>query len=382
MWSKDLEGADIAVLPTGAGKSLIISEFVRRLNQPVLILQPSREILSQNKEKLENYVDKSEIGVYSASFNSKDIKTYTLATIGSVFRKPELFSHFKVVICDECDLIPVKKLGSMFMKFFNKMGSPKIIGTTATPFRLDTQYERLNDFFVLTHTVTKMINRMGTTRFWHRIVFNITTQELIDQGYLVPFKYYNVNLKAKIPVNKSKSDFDLEKYSQLIQGDEPTIIKLVLTSQVKFKSVLVFCASVDQAKRLSEQVKGSEVVSSETKKKDRTRIIEGFKDGSIKTVFNFGVLTVGFDSPRLDCIILCRPSQSIRLYSQMLGRGSRISPGKTHCTVIDTTSTVKKLGRLETIRVEKLDTGWDIVTETGNYHGKILYSFKIDTSTS
>ena len=94
LWSKKFSEPDLAILPTGAGKSIVIAELARQLNQPILILQPTREILEQNYEKLAHYVDPAQIGIYSASMNRKDLGFYTFATIQSIYKKPELFSWF------------------------------------------------------------------------------------------------------------------------------------------------------------------------------------------------------------------------------------------------------------------------------------------------
>ena len=94
LWSRKLEGADLCVLPTGSGKSVIIAELARQMNQRVLILQPTREILEQNYEKLAHYIESVQIGIYSASMNRKDLGFYTFATIQSIYKKPELFKHF------------------------------------------------------------------------------------------------------------------------------------------------------------------------------------------------------------------------------------------------------------------------------------------------
>ena len=88
-WSKDknLEGNELIVLPTGSGKSVIIAALAHALNEPILILQPSKEILEQNLEKLCRYVERSQIGVYSASMDEKTIGFYTFATIQSIYKK-------------------------------------------------------------------------------------------------------------------------------------------------------------------------------------------------------------------------------------------------------------------------------------------------------
>jgi len=180
LWSKDLKGADVCILPTGAGKSLVIAELAHRINAPILILQPTKEILEQNVDKMLHYVDSDEIGIYSASVNRKDTNVYTFATIQSIYKKPELFQDFPFVIIDECHQVNPKNLSGMYTSFLKDIGSPKVIGLTATPYRLDTRYERLKNGAILTHTVTKLINRTKG-RFWERIIFNINCKDLVDQ---------------------------------------------------------------------------------------------------------------------------------------------------------------------------------------------------------
>src|SRR4051812_3998685 len=110
LWAHKLEGPDVAVLPTGAGKSLVIADLAKKLMQPILILQPSKEILEQNYNKLCHYVDESEIGIYSASMNRKDLGFYTLATIQSIYKTPEKFKEFSTIIIDECHKVDPKSL--------------------------------------------------------------------------------------------------------------------------------------------------------------------------------------------------------------------------------------------------------------------------------
>jgi DNA repair protein RadD len=120
-------------------------------------------------------------------------------------------------------------------------------------------------------------------------------------------------------------------------------------------------------------------VSSGTKPAERDRIIESFKDGVTKIVFNVGVLTTGFDMPELDCIVLLRPTKSVALYYQMLGRGVRIAPGKTHCTVVDMSDCMTRIGGVESIKLEKVDNKWNVTTsaQPKGWHGVQLYKVKI-----
>lgn len=377
LWSQRFPEPDICVLPTGAGKSLVIADMANKLNQPVLILQPSKEILEQNMAKMATYVDKSEIGVYSASMGRKDFGKYTFATIGSIYKRPGDFSQFRQVIIDECHGVNPKNLDGMFTQFLNGIGNPKVIGFTATPYRQDVMYERTEYGELLTHTTTKLINRIKQ-RFWHRIVFNINNEDLIRQGFLVPLRYLDKSIFAhdQIPTNISKSDFNMDKWEEMLAGFKDNVLESVFFGMELSTSVLVFCSSVIQAEWLAKVVPNSAVVSAKTPKKERAEIVDNFKSGKLQTIFNVGVFTIGFDHPALGAIVLLRPTRSIALYYQMLGRGVRPYPGKKTCYVIDMSGTVKSLGRIETIKLVK-NQMWELESEKGSWHNKPLYSFAI-----
>jgi DNA repair protein RadD len=378
LWSQQFSEPDLVCIAQGGGKSLVIAEMAHRLRQPVLILQPSQEIARQNIAKMRHYVADSEIGVYSASLSRKDFGFFTFATIGSIYKKPELFSHFKQVIIDEADLVPVKNMGSMFMSFLAGIGHPKVIGLTGSPYRMAQRYERLASGELLTHTTTKMITRVYPA-FWRRIIYNISTRELINLGFLVPFKYVDKTIIThdQIKTNISRSDFNLSDYEEKIKDKKEQVLEAIFLGMELGRHVLCFCSSVDQAEKFSSIVPGSAVVTAKTPKKEREKIVVDFRSGKIPIVFNVQVLTVGFDFPELDCIICLRPSRSIRLWGQMIGRGSRICPGKKYCWVIDMVDNTKNLGKVETIRIEKVDGKWEIISDAGSFHNKPLFSYKI-----
>jgi DNA repair protein RadD len=378
LWSQQLEGADLCVLAQGGGKSLIIAELANRLNQDILILVPTQEILKQNLEKLSFYVSEEEIGIYSASFNSKEIKKFTFATIGSIYRKPEFFAHFKTIIIDEADLVPIKSTGSMFMTFLAKIGQPKCYGFTASPYRQEQSYERLENGGIITHTVTRMINRQWDP-FWKRIIYNLSTQELINQGYLVPGRYIDKSIisHADIPVNVSRSNFDLEGYEEKIESKKDKIVEAVCLGMELGKHVLVFTSSVKQAEWLQSTFQGSKIITAKTPTKERKHTVESFRRGEVNVLFNVQTMTMGVDFPEIDVIVMLRPTKSIRLWQQMIGRGSRIAPGKKFFYVIDMVGNTKALGKIETIRIEKVEGKWEILSEVGSFHNKPLFSFKL-----
>ncbi len=372
----------LVVAPTGSGKSLIIAGIADRLRREILILQPSKEILAQNKEKLALYVPEDEIGVYSASFNQKDIKKYTLATIQSVYKKPELFEHIGAVLVDECHAVNPRNIKGMFTSFLREIGKPQMIGLTASPYRLDATYSRSQSGEMIATTAIKLINRMNP-RVWNRIVFNINNHELVERGYLSPLDYHSRTCipHLKIPINKSNTDFDLDAYTELLTPFETQIIDSINKASQHRKAVLVFCSSLAQAERMSASLIGSAWVSGATPNKERDRIIEGFKNGTIKVVFNVGVLTTGFDFPALDCIYLLRPTRSLALYYQMLGRGTRTFENdeykKEECTVVDYTGTFNSLGRVEDIKLVQGEKLWEIYANGVPQHNRALYNWVI-----
>jgi DNA repair protein RadD len=363
-----------------SGKSYVIADSVRQLNVPTLVLQPSAEILEQNKEKLEMVCSTEDIGVYSASMGEKVVKKITLATIGSVVNTPELFRHFPLIIIDECHSVACDMSDTMYLRFLNQITPKKVVGVTATPFRLSTTYAP--PYFDEQVTTIKVITRMrgrAKENFWNGgIIFNIPTQEMVRQGFLHRPTYFdNTKLQHEsIPINKSKSDFRLDQYEALILPHEENILDAIVRLANISHSVLVFCTSVEQATRYSEVIQNSAVVSAGTKKKDRKEIIDKFKKGEIKVVLNVSCLTTGFDHPRLDGLVMIRPTRSLALYSQMIGRILRIHPEKKHARIVDFSGNVKAMGYAESIELYKNGNLPDIRTsKKEGWHGMVLYKF-------
>lgn len=381
-WAMDLEGNDIICVAQGGGKSIIIAEIADHIGE-VLVICPGKEILEQNIEKMSKYVPREDIGVFSASMNEKTIKPITFGTIQSMYKVPHLFTGFDVVIYDECDLHNPKNLEGMSNKLFQGAGIKKVLGFTGTPFRQTTYYKRWGrlKWQVETITTTKMINRMKPF-FWQRMLVVINTIDLQEQGYLSPIKYYDNTIFAheEIPTNKSKSDFDLEKFDEMLVSNYGTIATKIMS--LPHKSKLIFCASITQAENLAKLIEGSVVVTSKTTKKKREEAVRGLRSGKIRHLLNVGIFTVGFDYPELDCLVLLRPTRSLRLHSQILGRVSRTAPGKDEGHVYDFVSNVKNLGKLEEIKIEKIGAPkpmWNVTSPAypNGFHYEPLYKFRL-----
>lgn len=388
-WALDLPGNDIITMPQGSGKTHVIAGFVEETNLPILILAPNKELLEQDLEKLKGVVDEDEIGVFSASMDEKTVKKYTLGTIQSVYKHPEKFQRFNVVIVDECHLTVIDNKSSMYMSLFKNIGNPKVFGMTATPYRQDTYYEYPGGWenyqgqpwqkrLIESVTTTKMINRYKEG-FWRRMLHVVNTTDLLKEGYLSPIEYVDKSMvkHEQLKLNKSKSDFDISAFDNLTKANYPIIAQFL--QDLPHNSCIVYCSSVKQARALNALTPNSGVVTSRTNKKDREKTVLALKNGSLHILFNVSIFTLGFDYPSLQSIVFLRPTRSLNLYTQMIGRVSRIAPKKEKGTVYDLVGNVKSMGRLEDIYVVKLNSGWNVISpvKPTGWHNSPLYRFRI-----
>ena len=332
----------IEVLPTGSGKSLIIANIAKELDSPVLIFQPTKEILEQNFAKFISYGNDATI--YSASVGQKKISSVTFATIGSVIRKIDILKDFKYVIVDECHFVNSKK--GMYYKLFNQLKGVKILGVTATPYRLVT------DGFG--GSILKFLTRTRP-RVFTELIYYVQNKELFEKGYLAELKYCATKdfSKKQLKLNTTGADYtdmSVKKYYNKI-GFEKKILDMVNKVKEDRKNILVFTRFIAESEYLVERIPNSAIVTSKTPKKEREQIINGFKSGDIQIVCNVGILTTGFDYPELETIIIARPTMSLALFYQMQGRGIRPHPGKEHVLVIDMCDNLNMFGNIEDLKI-------------------------------
>lgn len=327
-------------MPTGSGKSIVIAEIAKTLNQPVLILQPTKEILEQNIAKILSFGVTATI--YSASFNQRNISKITYATIGSIIRKKELFKDFKYIIVDECHFTNAK--GGMYQEFLTYLGV-KILGLTATPYRLTTDGYGGSILKFLTRT---------RPRIFKDVIYYVQNKTLFDQGYLSKLEYINISGfdVSKIKLNSTGADFDddsLKAYFNIINHTS-RIIKVVNDIKNKRNCLLVFTRFTEEAQNIVNCVDSSEIITAKTPKKERKSIIDNFRNGNIKVICNVGILQTGFDYPELDTIIIARPTLSLALYYQMCGRGMRPHPNKQYSLIVDLCDNFTKFGKIENLQ--------------------------------
>lgn len=328
----------------------MIADIASRLEGHTLVFQPSKEILEQNYLKLCSY-GVLDCSIYSASFGRKEISRITFATIGSVVNHPELFQHFKNIIIDECHLVNPKE--GMYKSFLSMLKC-KVLGLTATPYRLSSS----RDF----GSMLKFITRTRPCVF-SEVIYQVQISTLLDMGYLAKVNYYPMSPagwnEGHLQINTTGADYTdksvVREYERVdLYGWLVSIINRLLHNRktgIKRKGILVFTRFLKEAEQLTWSVPGTAVVSGNTPKKEREEILEAFRSGKIPVVVNVGVLVCGFDYPELDTVVMARPTMSLALYYQIVGRCIRPHPSKDASWFIDLCGNVKRFGEVKDLRL-------------------------------
>ena len=334
-----------------SGKSLVIADIASRLEGPLLVFQPSKEILQQNFAKLQSY-GIFDCGCYSASVGCKDINRITFATIGSVMNHMSDFDCFKNIIIDDCHYVN-SKAGQY--KQFIEAKNRQVVGLTATPYRLDRTEGG---------SILKFLTRVRP-RIFSKVIYCCQIGELLSKGYLADLHYYDLTALdlRRVRSNSTGADYDerslLAEYERCGFYDKlsNTVVKVLQPkSGIPRKGVLVFTAFTKEARQLVDKLQSigvnSAIVTGETPKKEREAILEGFKRREIKVVANVGVLTTGFDYPALDTVVLARPTKSLGLYYQMVGRAIRPFDGKDGW-IVDLSGNYSRFGNVADLFISR-----------------------------
>ena len=331
----------IEILPTGSGKSVVIANIAKELEGNTIVFQPSKEILEQNYAKFVSYGYTA--SVYSASVGQKRVSPITFATIGSVAKKHHLFREFKNIIVDECHL--VNSEAGMYKDFIHALDGVSVLGLTATPYRLSTSMEGAMLKF-LTRTRVKIFSK---------VIYYVQNNVLFDAGHLAKLKYFSFSVinREMLSLNSTGTDYtadSLKRYYSQINMPQTTAYyagRLL----AKRKNLLIFCSLLTEAFQTAHLIPGAVVITGETEKKERERILMRFKKGIIKCLVNVGVLTTGFDYPELECVLIARSTMSLSLYYQMVGRAMRPHPDKEDAWIVDLGNNINYFGKIETMKI-------------------------------
>lgn len=331
----------VIVLPTGAGKSLVIAELARIAKGRVLVLAHVRELVEQNHRKYIGYGLTA--GIYSAGLDRKDTADKVIfGSIQSVARaSSEFFADFSLLVIDECHRVSLDE-DTQYAQVINKLveNNPAlcVLGLTATPFRLGMG-------FIYELSARGMI-RSREQRFFKKCVFELSLRYLIRSGYLTnpikidsPVACYDF---ASLRLPSGAGSFSMNEIEAVLKDQErvtPTIVKNIVEIAQDRRGVMIFAASVRHANEIATYLPEgqSALITGDMGLDERDAVISQFKEQKIKFLVNIAVLTTGFDAPHVDLIAILRPTESVSLYQQIVGRGLRLSPGKSDCLVLDYT---------------------------------------------
>ncbi len=328
----------VIVLPTGAGKSLVIAELARLAKGRVLVLAHVKELVEQNHGKYEGYGQKG--AIFSAGLGRKETdQQVVFASVQSVVRNLDAFKNqFSLLVIDECHRVPDDK-SSSYQKVISHLRelNPgiKVLGLTATPYRLGMGW------IYQYHTRGQV--RSEEPRFFRDCIFELPIRYLLDEQFLTPAKMLDTpvlsyDFSQLKPANTGRyKESELDSVIDKDKRATPQIIHQVIDMAKTRQGVMIFAATVRHAKEIHQLLPQgqAQLVIGDTPTPERDDIIQRFKQREIKYLVNVSVLTTGFDAPHVDLIAILRPTESISLYQQIVGRGLRLSPGKHDCLVLD-----------------------------------------------
>lgn len=380
---------ELIVAPTGAGKSIIIAETVKAIKEPIVIIQPSKELLKQNYEKYIKVGGKASMCCASLKTSTKKgidyttledgslveckkITQTTYATVGTINKFIKELKKLKVTkaVVDEVHL--GSKSGSQLRKFFKEVGITHVVGLTATPIYLQGG---------LNGASLKMMNRVRGKLFSN--ISHVTQiNHLVENNFWTKLKYQiNDTDETYLKENSNGSDFTVQSQKDYYKSNnlkEQIKEEVFNLKKEKRKSTLIFVPTIEEAEDLMRVIPNSIIVHSKIDTNTRDYAITSFKNLEIPVVINIGVLLVGFDHPRLDSIIMARSTSSIAIHYQSIGRGVRIHPDKVDCKVVDFSGNVKRFGRVEGLHYENVPYyGWGLFNEKN----ELLTDFPISAKT-
>lgn len=331
----------VVVLPTGAGKSLVIAELARIAKGRVLVLAHVKELVEQNFEKYRSY--DLPAGIFSASLGKKDWDQKAIfGSVQSVARAPdEFFNDFSLLVIDECHRV-ADEGSTQYQEVIKKLQERNpnlfILGLTATPFRLGLgwiyEYSQAGEI------------KTDQKRFFKQCVFELPL------SYMIKHRYLTTPVKVDIPVtcydfseltdrDRTFTAVEVEEILKSQKRLTPFIIRNIVDITERFdrKGVMIFGSSVKHAEEIMSFLPPDQarLVLGDTDMEDRNQIIEDFKLRKFKYLVNVSVLTTGFDAPHVDVIAILRPTESNSLYQQIVGRGLRLSADKKDCYILDYT---------------------------------------------
>ncbi len=322
--------------PTGSGKTVLVASMLKgasdKGNEAWFIMH-RRELVKQSSDTFEavglNH------GILAAGWEADLRHNTTICSVQTLARRYTRLRRPKVLIWDEAHHTSSRSWSDIHAAFPESVH----IGLTATPERLDGT---------------------GLGKYFKRMIKGPSVAWLTENGYLAPYRFFAPGGIDTNGIKKIAGDFS--KGELAVAADKPAITGDVLAHYLKYadgKRAVVFCVSVEHSRHVVSQFNAIGVeaahVDGETPTKERDEKIKLFASGHIRVLSNVELFGEGFDLPAIECAILLRPTHSLSLYLQQVGRALRISEGKTEAIILDHAGNCERHGLPDDEREWSLD---------------------------
>ncbi|GHO78420.1 hypothetical protein KSD_61910 [Ktedonobacter sp. SOSP1-85] len=319
-------GKALVVLPTGCGKTVVFTEVARRLGLTTLVIAHRQELLQQAADKFRLADPTAVVGQVGTGRHEWGAST-TVASIQTISRPEHLKNlsqfRYQLVVIDEGHHATSDGYKAVLAALSNAF----VLAVTATPDRLDKQ--RIESIF-------------------GEPVFSTTILEMVEQGYLCDLRAIAVRTTTSLDgVHTQGGDFKTRELEEAVDTPERNLrIMRAYQAHAKDRQAICFAVTVEHAHHLAEAFQKAgfraAVVSGDTPQEERKHILQAYARGELEVLCNVSVLTEGYDHPATSCIIMARPTKSRALYTQAIGRGTRLAPGKRDCVILDVTDNCLK----------------------------------------
>ncbi|MDC0831889.1 DEAD/DEAH box helicase [Geitlerinema sp. CS-897] len=317
-WTTGRSRRVLLQLPTGAGKTVVFSSIAQQFTdrkQPVLVLAHREELLLQAKDKLERVTDEP-VGLIKAGYPEQRSHRVQVASIASLINRK--LPPAALVVVDEAHHSTAATYSELLEQFPNAY----ILGVTATPARIDGR---------------------GFKDLYDSLILGPSVRELIDRGYLCSFKLFAAPKTVDTTgIQKTAGDYNTKQLAKavtnsLVMGD-------LIAAWQEFadrKKTVVFAVNVEHSQAIADAYRQAgipaEHLDGNTKDGDRKAVLERFARGETLVLSNCGLFAEGFDLPSIEAVQCVRPTSSLTLWLQIIGRGLRPHPGKDHAILLDHT---------------------------------------------
>lgn len=324
----ETKNSALLVLPTGCGKTEVMFSLCSQLVGKVLIVSHKVNLVEQTAKRALKSGKK--VSIYCKSLNKTEISDITIASVQSINAVPDM--QFDYILVDEAHRLAPKNQESFYKSLIDKMPNVKIIGVTATPYRVGGYiYGDVNSWF-------------------KKVVYSRPMKEMIEAGYLVKPRLKRTENEFNTKgLRVVAGDYAKDELEELVSDED--LIKLQVGDALKKlegrNKVAWACTSIKHAELVQSLVHNSSIIHSKLHKQEQARNMMGFELGSTQHMMFVSMLSEGYDFPAIDALVFMRPTRSPVLYVQTVGRVLRPFKDKQDALILDYGQVVKNLGPVD-----------------------------------